>query len=226
MPTLLSDTAASDKPDNYFTQARTEIEPLLPARAAKALEIGCGAGVTMHWLRDRIPVDYAVGVEMDPASAVRAASSFDLVLTGDAEKLDLPDDKFDLIIVLDVLEHLQNPWSMVQRLHRVLAPAGVIIASIPNIGHHSIAWGLLKGRWNYEPYGLLDRTHLRFFTKTTAIELMSQPGLRVNKVNVMRAPGLAWASQRVRWYAFKLIGLLVPDHLLAFQFLIRSARVS
>jgi SAM-dependent methyltransferase len=216
----------SDKSSDYFSRARTEIEPLLPPNAARILEIGCGAGGTMRWLRGRRTIQYAVGIEIEPRQAELAADAFDLVLTGNAEALDVPPGGFDLIIILDVLEHLVDPWAMVRRLHSALNMGGVIIASIPNVGHYSVAIPLLKGRWEYGDFGLLDRTHLRFFTKRTAFDLMTRPGLAVEKSDRVWHPisWLGWAPRQVRWYANKLLALVIPDHLMTYQFLIRSVR--
>jgi SAM-dependent methyltransferase len=216
----------NDKSADYFAQARTEIEPLLPPNAARVLEIGCGAGGTMRWLRGRRTVQYAAGMEMAPEQAVLAATAFDLVLTGNAETLDIPPGGFDLIIILDVLEHLVDPWTMVQRLHSALNVGGAIIASIPNVGHYSVAFPLLRGKWEYEEYGILDRTHLRFFTKRTAFELMSRPGLVVEKSD-RTWHSLSWlpkSPKHVRWYVNKLLALVIPDQLITYQFLIRSVR--
>ncbi|MFO1186414.1 MAG: methyltransferase domain-containing protein [Alphaproteobacteria bacterium] len=91
---------------------------------------------------------------------------------------------FDCILCLDVLEHLVDPWRVVGALHGQLAPGGVIVASIPNVQHHSVVRALMTGGWRYDPEGgLLDETHLRFFTRSTAIELMTSSGLRLDAVD-------------------------------------------
>ena len=92
--------------------------------------------------------------------------------------------QIDLILALDVLEHLVDPWSVVRKLDRVLRPGGALIASIPNVRHHSVLVPLLfRGRWRYMPMGPLDRTHLRFFTRSTAIDLVESSGMRVDKMD-------------------------------------------
>jgi SAM-dependent methyltransferase len=216
------------KSSDYFSLARTEIEPLLPSNTARALEIGCGSGGTMRWLRGCRTVQYAVGIELEPHQAALAAEAFNLVLTGNAETLDIPSGGFDLIIILDVLEHLVGPWAMVRRLHSALNMGGVIIASIPNVGHYSVAIPLLRGKWEYEDAGLLDRTHLRFFTKRTAFDLVTRPGLVIEKSDRVWHPisWLGWAPKQVRWYVNKLLALVIPDHLMTYQFLIRGVRAS
>ena len=198
---------------------------MLPDRMKRVLELGCGAGETMKWIRAQRAVEYAVGIEMSPRIAERAASVFDVVQTGDIEAMDLPPGDFDLVIALDVLEHLVDPWSVVRRLHGILAPGGAIVASIPNVGHCSVCVPLmLRNRWNYGKGGLLDRTHLRFFTKQTAIDLMTSSGLILDSLDYnYAAPGWmenqpAWA----RWYSVRLLSLISPRNLFVYQFLIRA----
>jgi 2-polyprenyl-3-methyl-5-hydroxy-6-metoxy-1,4-benzoquinol methylase len=99
----------------------------------------------------------------------------------DFEKEDLPQGHglFDLVLCLDVLEHMVNPWAVVDRLvTNYLAPGGTLVVSLPNVRHHSVVLPLLfRGRWEYEDAGLLDRTHLRFFTRVTAMRLVSHKNL-------------------------------------------------
>jgi SAM-dependent methyltransferase len=211
----------TEKADAYFDFARTDIAPLLPDRMNRVLEIGCGAGATMKWLRTQLTVQYAVGIEVVPEMARRAASVFDVVLSDNVETMELPSGTFDVIIALDVLEHLVDPWSAVKRLHRILNPGGVIIASIPNIGHYSVSIPLvLRGTWNYAGEGLLDQTHLRFFTRKTAVELLTCSGLAQDKTTTVRQ-GPKFRSAKARWYSLKIMNWILPDHLLDWQFLVR-----
>ena len=122
---------------------------------------------------------------MFPVAAAIARKRLDVVVEGNVEAMDLPFklNEFDLILCLDVLEHLVDPWAVVKRLTTLLKPGGSLIASIPNIKHHSVILPLLFcGRWDYVPAGVLDKTHLRYFTKKTAIELIESSGLRVDKL--------------------------------------------
>src|SRR5690349_3563161 len=100
----------AEKEAAYFGLARTDIASLLPDRADRVLEIGCGTGATMRWLRGQRNIQYAVGIEIRPEAAVKARDVFDLVLTGNVETLDIQDANFDLVVILDVLEHLIDPW--------------------------------------------------------------------------------------------------------------------
>lgn len=189
------------------------------------LEIGCGSGGTLRMLRSEQPIIRAVGFELDPDAAEHARSVFDTVYVGNAETMPLPDERFDLILALDVLEHLVDPWRMARRLRALLSPGGTIIASIPNVGHYSVIWPLFRGHWQYTDLGLLDRTHLRFFTEESARALLSVDGLRVQRMLTNDALPMVFRfqSQRFRWYQRQVIGALMPKRLSVMQFLIASS---
>lgn len=223
---MMSDNAAGAQPaEAYFGLARVEIEPLLPERAERVLEIGCGAGGTMRWLRGRRTVALAVGVEMVPAVAEVARGVFDRVECGNVEAMELPGEGFDLILALDVLEHLVDPWRMVARLHAALRPGGTLLISVPNVAHVSVVLPLLfGGRWEYRDAGLLDRTHLRFFTRGSAVGLVTSSGLAVERMQEVRA-GWGWLtrlSSAWQWRALRVLGLVLPRWLFDFQFLIAA----
>lgn len=170
-----------DKADGYFAHARTEIGALLPAHCVRVLELGCGSGATLAWLRQRGRADYTVGVEIAESAAQLARQHVDEVVCADVERdgLGALGGNFDAILCLDVLEHLINPWGVVDQLvTRHLAPGGTIIASVPNVRHFSVVLPLvLRGRWDYVDAGHLDRTHLRFFIRTSAQALLAHPAL-------------------------------------------------
>jgi SAM-dependent methyltransferase len=213
------------KTEAYFDFPRREIAPLLPDRMDRVLEIGCGVGATFKWLRGVGRVQYGVGIDLFPDAAERARSVFDVALSGDIEKMELPEGKFDLIIALDVLEHLVDPWLVIKRLTSILNPGGAMIVSIPNIGHYSVCVPLLlRGQWSYAEDGLLDRTHLRFFNRRTAIELVTSAGLIMDKLELTRR-GPRFRSAKARWYSLKLLSRVLPAHLLDWQFLIRAKAV-
>jgi SAM-dependent methyltransferase len=221
-------SAAYDtKSASYFGNARREIEPLLPDAIDTVLEIGCGAGATLEWIRETRGARHTTGVELTGPAAELARRRVDRVICGDVENmaLDIAPASLDLILALDVLEHLRDPWAAVRKLHPLLKPGGAMISSIPNVGHYSVALPLLvKGRWDYVDEGLLDRTHLRFFVERTALELASCSGLRVDRVIYKtKLPAFVdgWPrsllGRHVRWQFPKL-----APHLFRFQFLIRA----
>jgi SAM-dependent methyltransferase len=164
----------------YYTFVRREIGPLLPARADHVLEVGCGQGGTLAWLKDAGIAARTTGIELDAASAAVARTRVDHLIEGDAEAAidEMPSGSIDLVLCLDVLEHLVDPWRAMARLTRALRPGGTVIISVPNVRHFSVAFPLLwSGRWEYEQAGILDRTHLRFFTRAGARALLAGAGL-------------------------------------------------
>lgn len=166
----------------YFDTARTEIQPYLPDRCARVLDIGCGTGATTDWIRTERSVEWAGGVELDPDAAEQAGSKLDQLWTGMIEDADLEvgiqQGSLDLVLCLDVLEHLVDPWAVVQRVSPLLAPGGRLIVSVPNIRNWKFIWRLMmKGDFHYTDAGLLDRTHLRFFVRSTAEALAISGGL-------------------------------------------------
>lgn len=171
----------TDKDTHYFGHVRREVEPVLPARCGRVLELGCGAGATLGWLRQRTGTTHTTGVEIFADAAARAALQADVVHCLDFERSALPGDstRFDTILCLDVLEHMVDPWQIVHRLvTQHLVPGGTLVVTVPNIQHHTVVLPLLlKGRWQYEEAGILDRTHLRFFSRHSALALLAHPNL-------------------------------------------------
>jgi O-antigen biosynthesis protein len=156
----------------YFTHPRSEIVNLVPLESKKILDIGCGAGATGLELLNRQTCEL-YGIELNSFAASIARTYYERIDTTDVETVDFPyvPGYFDAIIVADVLEHLKDPWKVVEKLFVYLKPSGSLICSIPNISHGEALLPLLLGQWNYENAGILDRTHLRFFTPKTVQSL-------------------------------------------------------
>lgn len=190
------------KDNSYFSNARTEIGPIVSGEIKRVLDIGCGAGATSKWLKDSGICSYVVGVELVPNVGEIAKKHIDDVIIGRIEEVisGLDRHSFDMILCMDVLEHLNDPWDVVARLHGLLATNGFIIASIPNVRYWKVLYDLIFfGKWEYQDMGILDRTHLRFFTKSSAIDLMETNGGRVNYVG---------SSNIRRWNKFWWVNLL------------------
>jgi SAM-dependent methyltransferase len=211
----------AEKATTYFDRVRTQILPLLPAgRVDRVLEVGCGSGDTLAYLQANDRCRWTGGVELFPEAAEIARGRLDDVYEGNIEQIALPiaPASLDVVLCLDVLEHLVDPWSTTSRLARLLKPGGVLIASIPNVRHFRVVLPLLfRGRWDYAQFGLMDRTHLRFFTEHTARHLLRQAGLRVDAVH---KSGLDSAHKR----AAVVLSAGVLEPLLVFQYLIRGVR--
>lgn len=163
----------------YMPAMRADVAALVPATTRSLLDIGCGTGDFAGLVRSKHP-----GVElwrMDTAPAVedaarRQLNHFDLA----AYPQHRPDRNFDCITFNDVLEHMIDPWAALDAARDQLNPGGCIIASIPTVRNYSLLRKLVvNGQWSYQDTGILDRTHLRFFTKKSAIDLFEQAALRV-----------------------------------------------
>lgn len=167
----------------YYGRSRPEVIAMIPAGGSAVLDVGCGTGVLGKHLKDA-GVKEVWGIEKSSYAADEAKKVLDNVIEGDVENMEFPfkNNFFDCIVCADVLEHLIDPWSTVGALRNFLKPDGVLVASIPNIGFHRIVRGLIKGRWQYADAGVLDRTHLRFFTLKGIEELFSMNGMVVEKI--------------------------------------------
>lgn len=219
----MTPAAYDSKPAGYFGHARREIEPLLPPHAARVLEVGCGSGATLHWLKQSGRCATTTGIEVQPQAAALAQGHVDQLHVGDAEQLlrqAFSDASFDLVLCLDVLEHLVDPWGLVVQAQRLLKPGGLLVASIPNVRHARVVLPLLfHGRWQYEDAGQLDRTHLRFFTRESALQLMQVPGLQLQQWQRRMPPAASRSG------VLNALSLGVFKDFLAMSYLIASQRV-
>jgi SAM-dependent methyltransferase len=156
---------------------------LVPTDLQRIVEVGCGTGAFARECKKRNPASEYIGIELEPTRAEMARSHCDRVVRGDIEHMD--DASFgslfpsDCWIFGDVLEHLYDPWSMLSRIRASLFPSGSVLACVPNAQHWSVQVRLNSGELRYQDAGLLDRTHLRWFTKTTLTELFRTTGFAI-----------------------------------------------
>jgi SAM-dependent methyltransferase len=153
----------------------------LPA-GARVLDVGCGAGAITR-LVGQATTSEILGVEPDPVRAEAARAQGLNVVTGFADEAFLSEHgPFDAILFTDVLEHLPAPGDMIALAVKGLRPGGFIIASVPNVAHWTVRFRLLLGRFNYTEYGIMDATHLRWFTRKSFVDLFEHHGLEVVRV--------------------------------------------
>lgn len=168
--------------EEYYNRVNQDLMRLIPPDAAVVAEVGCGAGALgREYLRLNPRCRY-VGLEISPEAAAIAATRLSAVQVGNAETLDLAESDVDCLVYGDVLEHLTDPWAVLRRHAASLKEGGQVVACIPNIGHWSVIADLMQGRWRYRTEGLLDHTHLRFFTQEGMQELFAQAGLNVFEI--------------------------------------------
>ena len=152
------------------------------------LDIGCAAGLFGAFVKEKYPGTKVIGVELNQAAAEVARTRLDYVFAGKVEEIDLSQagaisGTVDSVVIADVLEHMYDPWQVMVRLKRELTPDAQVIASIPNTRNLDLVLGLLDGgQWRYAALGLLDITHIRFFTLKGIHEFFAQTGYRVEQV--------------------------------------------
>lgn len=166
----------------YFSNSRPEMLEFIPDDALRILEVGCGKGAFCAEMKrsDR----ELWGIEITPEIAREAESVCDHILVGDINSLykELPAHYFDCIIFNDVLEHLYAPWDTINCLKGLLSPQGVLVTSIPNFRYISnfITEIMFQKEFRYKPEGgILDDTHIRFFTSKSILRMFSEQGYEV-----------------------------------------------
>ncbi len=164
---------------------RRELIDQVPKGPNCVLEVGCGEGLTGAALKDEGRAHFVAGVELNADSGDQARKVLDHVIVGDIEHIDLPfsASQFDIIMLGDVLEHLVDPWMHFKRILTYLKYDGIVIVSLPNVRNWKVVFPLLfRGEFKYREFGILDKTHLRFFTRKGMQVLFRENNLKIKKV--------------------------------------------
>ncbi|WP_299608029.1 class I SAM-dependent methyltransferase [uncultured Aquimarina sp.] len=170
-----------NKPDNYFNNTRHEMLDFLPKNTKTLLDVGCGEGAFASMIKEKFQTE-TWGIELMKEEGEKAKKLLDKVFIGDVEGFidELPDDYFDTIYFNDVLEHLVDPYVVLEKMKSKLSKDGVIISSIPNMRYHSALKNLvLNKNWEYEDHGIMDKTHLRFFTGKSIANMYTRLGYKI-----------------------------------------------
>ncbi len=186
------------KPDAYFAGARRDFVDRLPHNPdAEILEIGCGAGGTGAQALSEGKCRRYVGIDISDAAANKARPRLSEVLLGDVETMALPwpDETFDALIMSEVLEHLRDPWGALERLLPLVKRHGLIMASSPNISHHRVIRSLLRGRWELTESGVMDTTHLRWFTPDSFERMFIDAGVSIESIGPVAEFG--WKAKAI-----------------------------
>lgn len=172
----------------YHNWPRSELVDLAPRVPRRVLDIGCAGGKTGEYIKQKFPEAKVWGVEVNRAAAGLAATRLDKVFVGKFEDFDfaahdIGPGSLDTVIVADVLEHIYDPWGVMVRLRPYLTPDAQVLASIPNTRNLVLMKELAEGDWRYEPWGLLDVTHIRFFTLKAIRRYFHETGYRVVRLH-------------------------------------------
>lgn len=172
-----------NKPTGYYDNIRTEMLDFLPPNSKKILDVGCGQGSFASVIKEMQGAE-VWGIEYMESEAKVAATVLDKVFSGPCENaLDkLPDHYFDAIYFNDVLEHLVDPYAVLDIMKTKLSPNGVVISSIPNVRFFKTFLKVIFQKdWKYEDYGIMDKTHLRFFTNKSIVRMYEELGYEIIK---------------------------------------------
>jgi 2-polyprenyl-3-methyl-5-hydroxy-6-metoxy-1,4-benzoquinol methylase len=168
---------------------------LVPTKS-KLLELGAATGFMSQYFTEKLKCE-VYAVELDPEAAKLAEAHTKEVYVGDLDhnkiwRVIKKTSPFDVVFASAIIEHLKEPAQVLAHIHEVLKPNGVLIMTTPNIAHWRMRFNLLRGKWQYEDYGVLDRTHLKFFTYYTFQELLTKAGFHVDHVAIDPAGGIKY----------------------------------
>lgn len=170
-----------NKPGGYYDNVRHEMLQYLPRKVGRVIEVGCGNGAFAKVVKDKTGAE-VWGMEYVAREAAEAGKVIDKAFAGPCEEnIDkLPQEYFDVAYFNDVLEHLADPYKVLADFRAKMAPGGIIISSIPNIRYHNALIPILfKKDFRYRDYGVMDFTHLRFFTKKSIRRMYEDHGYEI-----------------------------------------------
>jgi 2-polyprenyl-3-methyl-5-hydroxy-6-metoxy-1,4-benzoquinol methylase len=182
-----------DKSTGYSSKVRTELFKAIKDPGELMLDVGCGEGATSAELRKQFPKSKFYGIELNADAALVASTQLDQIITCNFEEIDykkhkLSEGMFSTILFADVLEHMHNPWKALESAKKILHKNGKVVASIPNIFNIHLLDNLANGRWNYEEYGILDFTHIRFFTLESIMRMFEETGYTISNIYGLPIP--------------------------------------
>jgi len=211
--------------ENYYRSDREELLEFLVQNSqlhGRVLDVGCGEGQLGAHIRAHGAAE-VWGVEPVHEAAVRASEHLTHVYEGFFPGVSIDSDvRFDLIVFADSLEHMTDPWEALREARGLVSPTGRVLISVPNVAHYSVIQKQLRGRWDYADSGLLDRTHLRFFTPKTIVEAVVESGYRVVAAGAKDVPPPSKKYRPAVW----LMRRFTPDMLVYQQYLLIEPAVA
>lgn len=200
---MIEATQVQNKPARYYTGVRAEMLKYIPGDAKRVLDVGCGEGFFGEAVKNATGAE-VWGIELFPEAAEKAAGRLDKVFTGDIESgvlASLPAGYFDCVVFNDVLEHLRDPWKALSLIRETLAKGGVVVASIPNVRYFKTLKALLlHKKWEYANAGVLDKTHLRFFTSHSIRDMFEGCGYKITTLE-----GINQSAPSLKYHLFNIL---------------------
>lgn len=206
-----------------------DLMSLIPDGTRHIVDVGCMHGALAREYRAKDPNAMVTGIDLDPAYAAVARHYCTSALAADIETMSVeefaPLASSDCWVFGDCIEHLRDPWAVLKRIRSVIEPDGSLLVCIPNAQHWSVQWRLVSGNFRYEDSGLLDRTHIRWFTRTTMLEMFAQTGWMVETgmSRQLNSPEQAQYLSAIRQFA-QASGLdqdLAEQDAIPFQYIFR-----
>ena len=179
-------TALSERTLKSYTSTRNDILKAIPQRPRRVLDVGCSNGALCEKLKKIYPNAHITGIEHDEDLAAEARKKIDKVIVADLDLEQteaLANEKIDLFIFADVLEHTKNPKAILRKFLTIAAPDAKVIISLPNVQHWTAIYELLRGHWPERDRGLFDRTHLRWFTLRSIEALAEDCCLSISSIS-------------------------------------------
>lgn len=206
-----------------FTSPNTsfsKIFSLIPSNSKNILDIGCASGYLGKYIKSKYKSIPITGLDNNKEDIKIAKKNLDEALIFNLESDIFPErfkkNKFDVVILADILEHLINPEKLLQNLHQIITSNSTLIISIPNIVHQSTIINLINRKWEYTDTGILDKTHLKFFSRQSICQLLKQNGFVIEKIDfTTKKESLSFWQKPFRFY------LTHPDFL-AYQYIIKA----
>jgi 2-polyprenyl-3-methyl-5-hydroxy-6-metoxy-1,4-benzoquinol methylase len=177
----MQNTDFLQKDSHYYNRLKWWMLPLIKDGPNVVMDLGCASGVMGSKLLESGKAREVFGVEIFEGAAKQAAVSYKSVHVGDIEEMSLDySDFFDYVVCADILEHLKDPYRVMRRIFTWLKPGGSILICIPNVrNYHVVSALLFRGKWDYVAAGIMDKTHLRFFTRDSCCRMVSEAGFDV-----------------------------------------------
>jgi 2-polyprenyl-3-methyl-5-hydroxy-6-metoxy-1,4-benzoquinol methylase len=177
----MQNSAFLKKDADYYTMFKWWMLPHVHDGANAVLDLGCGSGVMGRKLRETGKATEVVGVEIFPSAAAEAEKFYQKVHVGDIEEMTLDyAGHFDYVICGDVLEHLKDPYQVMRKIYQWLKPGGKVLVCLPNVRNYHVVRDLIfRGKWEYAAAGIMDKTHLRFFTRSSCRQMIKDAGFEV-----------------------------------------------
>ena len=199
---------------------RNDILKHIPKEMKFILDIGCSIGTLGRQIKTKNKC-HVTGIELSKKMGKEASKYLDKVIIGDVEESileNIENNKYECIILADIIEHLKDPWKLIKDCNRILKKDGIIIASIPNIKHLSTIYSLIiKGYWPYRDRGIHDKTHLRFFTLKNIKELFKYP--QFIKKNIDRNYRIIESPNKINKFA-KIFSFFPLRNFFVFQYIV------